>query len=133
MNKIVENVKVIVRHNIFLAAAAVAVICCCIWIIGCESTTTSPFNPTETITRQQLTIQVETYNKMVELAFEDLDKQDLFKQYLIDSLLVTTQTGTINPMGLIMGAIGVLGIGATADNVRKNTVIKTLQNNTKTV
>lgn len=133
MNKIVENVKVIIRHNIFLAAAAVAVICCCVWIIGCESTTTSPFNPTETITRQQLTIQVETYNKMVELAFQDLDKQDLFKQYLIDSLLVTTQTGTINPMGLIMGAIGVLGIGATADNVRKNTVIKTLQNNTKTV
>jgi hypothetical protein len=69
----------------------------------------------------------------VELSFKDLEKQDLFKQYLIDSALVVAQGGTLNPSGLIFGALGILGLGATADNVRKNTVIKTLKNGNKTV
>lgn len=134
MKKFVENIKIIIRHNVFLATAAAVVICLSVWLIGCESTTTSPFNPTQKITRDQLAIQVDSYNKQVELAVQDLDQQDVFKQYLIDSALVVAQGGTLNPMGIALGALGILGLGATADNVRKNTVIKTLQNGqTKTV
>lgn len=134
MKKFIENIKIVIRHNVFLVTAAAIVICLSVWLIGCESTTTSPFNPTQKITRDQLAIQVDTYNKQVELAVQDLDRQDMFKQYLIDSALVVAQGGTLNPMGVALGALGILGLGATADNVRKNTVIKTLQNGqTKTV
>ena len=132
MKKLIENIKTIISHNIFLATAAVAVICLCVWLIGCESTTTSPFDPAQKVTRNQLAIQVDTYNKMVELAVQDLDRQDAFKEYLVESALVVAQGGTLNPMGIALGALGILGLGATADNVRKNTVIKTLQNGKKT-
>lgn len=139
MKKLIESIKTIVRHNVFLATAGVAVICLCVWLIGCNSTTTSPFNPAQKVTRNQLAIQVDTYNKMVELAMQDLDRQDMFKQYLIDSMLVTTQTGTINPMGVVMGAVGLLGLGAMGSNVHKDSVIrgkdvtiKALQNGNKT-
>ena len=128
MKKFIDNVKEIVSHNIFLAVAAVVVICTSVWLIGCQSQTASPFNPTQQVTRDELAIQVDTYNKQVELAVKDLDKQDAFKQYLVNEVLTVAQGGTLNPSGVIFGALGILGLGATADNLRKNTVIKTLKN-----
>lgn len=131
MKTVIEKVKTMLRHNQFLAMALIVVIALGIWVVGCESSVQSPFNPNRDVTRQQLHNEVDKYIADIELAFADLDKQDIFKQKLFEIGVVLAQGGTVNPVGAGITLLGILGIGACADNRRKDAVIKTLQNSTK--
>ena len=62
----------------------------------------------------------------------ELDKQDLFKQQLVDLGLVLGTGGSVNPAGLITSAVGLLGLGSVIDNRRKDSLIKMLKNNINT-
>jgi len=124
-----EKIKEVLRHNQFVALGLVIVVCLGIWLIGCDSKTTSPFNPDKQVTRPQLNNDVETIMKDLELAYADLDRQDLFKQKVFEIGLAAAQGGTINPVGAGVTLLGILGIGAVADNRKKDAVIKTLKNN----
>lgn len=128
MKSLLEKIKVALRHNQFLTYAAVIVIVLGVWLIGCESKTVSPFNPDRSITRAQLAIEVDKYMADIELAYEDLDKQDLFKQKLFEIGVVYAQGGAINPLGAGVTLLGILGAGAAIDNRKKDSVIKTMQN-----
>ena len=128
MKTLIEKVKVALRHNQFLALAIVVVLALGIWLIGCESTVQSPFNPGKQVTRAQLQNEWEKYTKDMELAIMDLDKQDLFKQKLFEIGVVLAQGGTVDPLGAGITLLGILGIGAVVDNRKKDSVIKTLQN-----
>jgi hypothetical protein len=108
----------------FLSVAAILVIGVGVWLVGCESSVKSPFTPEQRVTRSQLIAQVESYNAGVKLAVASLDKQDLFRQYLVNEILAVAQGGTLNPSGIIVGLVGILGVGAVVDNRRKDTVIK---------
>lgn len=121
MNKI----KDLFSHNIFLSIAAVLAIGVSVWLFGCQSTTKSPFTPEQKVTRDQLLIQVEEYNAKTKLALQDLAKQDEFKAYLVNTALSVAQGGELNPVGIAVGLLGILGAGAAVDNRRKDTVIKT--------
>jgi len=79
-----EKIKEVLRHNQFVALGLVIVVCLGIWLIGCDSKTTSPFNPDKQVTRPQLNNDVETIMKDLELAYADLDRQDLFKQKVFE-------------------------------------------------
>lgn len=128
MKTVIEKVKTILRHNQFLALAVVVVLVLGAWLVGCESTVQSPFNPDKQVTRVQLQNDWEGYAKDMELAITDLDKQDLFKQKLFEIGLVVAQGGTVDPLGAGVTLLGILGIGAVADNRKKDSIIKTLQN-----
>jgi len=129
MKKFFEDVKRLYRHNQFFALALVVVIGLSIWLIGCESSVTSPINPPKKVTRAELDAEMEHLIAQVELAIEDLNKQDLFKQKLFEIGLVAATEGGVNPIGVGVTLLGILGIGAAADNRKKDSVIKTLQNN----
>ena len=73
-----EKIKKVLRHNQFLVTALVFILVLGVWLVGCNSTVKSPFNPERDVTRQQLQNEVEKYMADIELAFENLDKQDLF-------------------------------------------------------
>jgi hypothetical protein len=120
----IEKVKKFLAHNMFLTVAAILVIGVGVWLVGCESSVKSPFTPEVKVTRDQLSAQVESYNVLVKLAVVSLDKQDLFRQYLVNEVLAVAQGGTLNPSGIIVGLVGILGVGAVVDNRRKDTVIK---------
>ena len=126
-----ERIKKMLRHNQFLALMCVVVIVLGVWLVGCESKVRSPFNPNIIVTRPQLTLAWEKYAGDVELAMADLDRQDLFKQKLFEIGMLAAQGGTINPLGAGVTLLGILGIGAVADNRKKDSVIKTLQNGAK--
>jgi len=128
MRKLLEKIKVALRHNQFLAITLVIVLLLGVWLIGCESQVVSPFNPERDVTRQQLQNEVEKYMADIELAFADLDKQDIFKQKLFEIGVVMAQGGTVNPIGAGITLLGVLGLGAVADNRKKDSIIKTLKN-----
>ena len=126
-----EKIKKALRHNQFLAVAVVVVIVLMVWLVGCDSTVTSPFNPDHDVTRNQLQNEVDKYMADIKLAFESLDKQDLFKQKLFEVGVVMARGGTIDPIGAGITLLGILGIGAVADNRKKDSIIKTLKNGVK--
>jgi len=128
MKTVIEKVRTMLRHNQFLAMAVVVVLVLGAWLIGCESTVQSPFNPDKQVTRAQLQNDWEGYAKDMELAITDLDKQDLFKQKLFELGVVFAQGGTVNPLGAGITLLGILGLGAAGDNLKKDSIIKTLQN-----
>jgi outer membrane murein-binding lipoprotein Lpp len=119
-----QKLKDLFSHNMFLTVAAILTIGAGVWLVGCESSVKSPFTPEQKVTRDQLSAQVESYNALVKLAVASLDKQDLFRQYLVNEVLAVAQGSTLNPSGIIVGLVGLLGVGAVVDNRRKDTVIK---------
>ena len=131
MKTVIEKIKTMLRHNQFLALAVVVVLALGAWLVGCESTVQSPFDPDKQVTRAQLQNDWEGYAKDMELAIADLDKQDLFKQKLFEVGVLFAQGGTVNPLGAGITLLGILGIGAAGDNLKKDSIIKTLKNTTK--
>ena len=99
--------------------------------MGCESQVKSPFNPERDVTRQQLQNEVDKYISDIELAYADLDRQDIFKQKLFEFGVVLTQGGTVNPVGAGITLLGILGVGAVADNRKKDSVIRTMKSERK--
>ena len=123
----IEKFKELYKHNKFFAVAVIVAIGAGLWLLGCHSKTISPFDNAP-VTREELIAQADYYKHKLELAFQDLDKQDAFKQYLVNTVLNVVEGGTLNPSGIALGLLGILGIGAVADNRRKDTVIKTKSN-----
>ena len=127
MKSLLEKARKVLSHNQFLAVAIVVVICLGIYLVGCESTTISPLSG-KSVTRSELKIENDTYVAKMGLAVEDLDKKDLFKQKFFEIGLALAQGNTINPVGAGVTLLSILGLGAVADNRKKDSIIKTLQN-----
>jgi hypothetical protein len=78
--------------------------------------------------------EVKAFNEQVQLGLDDLQRQDEFKQQLLETagVVITGATeGTLNPASLIPIGIGLLGgalgLGTSADNRRKDKLITTLK------
>ena len=78
--------------------------------------------------------EVAAFNAQVQAGLEDLLRQDLFKQQLLETVggvAISATEGTLNPTALLPIAIGLLGgalgLGTSADNRRKDKVISTLK------
>jgi hypothetical protein len=128
MKSFLEKARKVLSHNQFLAVAIVIVLCLSVYLVGCDSKTTNPFNKEGAkVTREQLNNEIDKFAADVELAYADLDKQDIFKQKLFEIGLVAAQGGTVDPIGAGVTLLGILGIGAVADNRKKDSIIKTLK------
>ena len=128
----IKKIKKALSHNQGLAVAVVIVIAGGAYLVGCESTVKSPVTPETKVNRAELDAEREHILAKFKFAYEDLAKQDIFKQKLFEIGLVAAQGGTINPVGAGITLLGILGIGAVADNRKKDSIIKTLQNKDKT-
>jgi len=115
------------RHNQALTVALVICFALGVYLVGCDSSVISPINPPKKVNRVQLDAEIERLIVDIDLAIEDLNKQDLFKQKLFEIGLAAAQGGTVNPVGAGVTLLGILGIGAVADNRKKDSIIKTLQ------
>lgn len=124
MKKSVEKIWRAIRHNQCLATAAVVCIGLACWAYGCLSQVESMRTPEKKVTRPQLKIEVDTFLAEAKLKFEDLNRQDAFKRQLFDYGLIVAQGSSVNPVGVAVSLFGILGIGAVADNRRKDGVIK---------
>lgn len=78
--------------------------------------------------------EVKTFNERVAAGLDDLQRQDEFKQQLLETIgliAVSATEGTLNPAALVPIGIGLLGgalgLGTSADNRRKDKVITDLK------
>jgi len=107
------------------------------WLVGCDVTTTSIFNPEAKVTAIQLQNEISNFKSdmlakeaLIETALDDLEqKTNLRKQVIetIGGLGVGLASGTVTPAGAISSVVSLLLLGATGgltlDVVRKNRVI----------
>ncbi len=98
-----------------------------IYAYSCQSVVFSGVNPSRKINRQQLVIEVDTFLAQAELKFSDLDRQDMVKDSIFNSVLDLANGIPTNPMGVMLMIGNALGLGAVIDNVRKRTHINTLK------
>lgn len=123
----INEIWTALRHNQATMIATVAVLAAVIWLYGCQSTAPSPLTG-KPATSGQLEAEAEKYAADLALAFEDIERQDAFKQQIANLVATSAQTGSINPLGIGLGALGLLTSGLLVDNRRKDAVIKSKSN-----
>ena len=91
---------------------------------GCEAKTKSLLNPDEKVTRSGLTTELELLESKYKASYADLDRKERIREIVLNQSLIIAQTGSVNPVGVIMSVLSVLGIGVAADDVRLRKKIK---------
>ncbi len=117
------------RHYQGTSVAIIIVISALFWIYGCESKVMSITNAPAKVTRAELKIEIDAFLATAEIRYAELDKQDEFKEKIVEFGMVVVEGGTLNPAGVAVGLVGVLGVGAVVDNRKKDSLVKILQNN----
>lgn len=111
-----------------LNAAQLIVFIPCVVLVafayGCEAKVPSILHPPEKVTRTELQLELDTYLQLAKIRFENLDKQERFREFLFQQTLIIGQGGAVNPVGILTGLWALLGTGAMIDNRRKAKVIK---------
>ena len=85
---------------------------------GCEPTARSIINPNMKFTRLELEAEIKNITQIYSLRIKDIEKQEQFRQTIFNQILITAETGTINPIGVLTSVLAILGIGAAGDDVR---------------
>lgn len=116
-----------IRHNSGIIISSAMIPFVLIFAYSCQSVVVSSLQPGEKVTRAELVSEVDFFLTQAELKFADLDRQDLVKETIFNSLVEVAQGGQVNPLGVLLMAGNLLGLGAVVDNVRKRTHINTLK------
>lgn len=127
------QIKKFIDHNAAIIMACVWCVAALLWFYGCEAKTSSLVTPAVKVTRAELEIEVNNLAALAKVKFADLERQEILKQKIAEALAVSAQSGTINPTGVISLVLSILGIGTVATYRKKDTIIKTLKNNSKSV
>lgn len=124
-----KSLRSFLKSNAGLAIAVALAMVLFAWTYGCESKVRSLTHDQLLVTRDELRFELDTLIRKAELKYEQLNQQDMIRQTIYNHLSLIAQTGTINPLGVVTALGTLLGIGATADNIRKRKIINA---NTKT-
>jgi len=115
------------RHNSGVCLAALLIPFLMIYAYSCQSVVVSTIDPMKKITRNELVAEIDFILAQAEIKFADLDRQDLVRDTIFNSVLDLASGKSVNPIG-VMSMIAVLfGAGAGVDNIRKRTHINTLK------
>lgn len=127
MKTFFTEVWAFVRHNSGVCIGVILAVFFMLWVFSCESTVISMVDSSVKVTRVELLAEVDMFLARAEARLQDLDRQDLVKQTVFNSIAEILATGTINPAAVFLTLGNILGIGAIVDNVRKRTHIATLR------
>lgn len=108
----------LLTNNLFISFGIVICLCLLVWFYGCESKVRSLDGSKSLVTRGELQAELDVFLERAEARYRQLDRQDMLKMTLLNHLALFAETGTVNPLGVVSGIIGILGTGAIADNVR---------------
>lgn len=116
-----------VRHNSGIVMATFLMPFILFYAYSCQSTVVSLVSPPGRVNRAELLAEVDFFLAQAESRILDLDRQDLVKGTIFNSVVELSQDGAISPAGIVLIIGNLLGLGAVVDNVRKRTFINTLK------
>lgn len=90
-----------------------------LFIYGCESQVLSLTGNGQKVNRAELNFELESYLRMAELRFTNLDKQDAVREVIFQNALLVFQTGGINPAGVATAVAAIYGIISGGTSVAK--------------
>lgn len=114
-----QKLKTLFNGN---ATTLVSIVLCCgliFWSYSCESKVKSLDGNNTLVTRAELQLELNQQLSLAEERFRQLDRQDQFKQTIINSAIQFVKAGQINPLALLTTLLAILGVGQTTDAVRK--------------
>jgi len=85
---------------------------------GCEPQTTSLLNDSRKVNRAELKNELELLMTQHQGRLDDLDRQQALRETLFQQTLLIAQGADPNPVSVVMSLLSILGIGASADNIR---------------
>lgn len=99
------------NHHYIIAALIITALS--FWTFGCESQVSSIMDPEKMISRDELQLELDYLIGQATIKFTALDKQDEIKRQLLDAANVISQSGQVNPSGLlnIAATIGAISFG----------------------
>ena len=100
----------LLKENKWTIVIMVGFIILQVFITGCPPRVMSLLDETRQITGPELQIELDMIIAQAELRFLDLNKQQQLRDIVTKNALVMIEGGTINPTGLITGALAVIGL-----------------------
>lgn len=89
-----------------------------IYAYGCEPKTKSLTTPNAKVTRDELQLELNSLISTAQIRLADLDRQQEIRDIIFQNALVIAQGGGVNPVGVITAILAIMGVGATADDIR---------------
>jgi len=125
-----------VDQNRYMAVAVILAVGLAVWLLGCQPMTASVRHPGEQVTAVELEREaaliesdIQAQLKALEMARADIERQVALRAQAVEilgGLATAATTGTFTPAtGINAGLtlLGLIGLGAVADNRRKDKVI----------
>lgn len=98
----------------------------CIYLYSCESQVKSLNDPERLVNRAELQLELDQFMSMAQLRMLDLDRQDAFRNIIIQNSLLVAQGQPFNPVGLITAIAGIYGAAHVATKSTK-AVVKAIE------
>lgn len=122
-----KKIYTFIRHNSGIVIGFCLLPLVLLYAYSCHSTVISLVQTNRKVTRQELVAEVDFILAQAAAKFDDLDRQDLVKSTIFNSLIEVAQGKPPNAAGVALVIGNILGLGAVVDNVRKRTHINTLK------
>lgn len=116
MNYIKKNIHWLISVNVAIFVITYA--------YGCEAKTKSLIHDNKKVPRSEITSELELLERKSKIAYADLDRQERIRDIVLNQSLIVASGGSVNPVGVVMSIMSVLGIGIAADDVRLRKKIK---------
>ena len=82
-----------------------------VWVVGCPPEVESLRSPGKFVNRSQLANELAEIMQTAEYKMAALDQQEQFRDLILQNALLVIEGGTLNPVGLITGALAIYGAG----------------------
>lgn len=118
MKNLLRNIKLTIGDKWPLVISLVCCVFLLIYAYGCHPETKSLIDPLQKVDRAELNAEIDTLLTRYESRIADLDKQEELRRFVFEQTLTVAQGAVPNPIGIVTGLIALLGVGATADDIR---------------
>lgn len=122
-----KEIWTFIKHNSGIVIGFALLPIVLLYAFSCQSVVVSSQDPSRRVNRAELVAEVDFFLAQAESKFDDLDRQDLVKDTIFNSVFDLAQGGNVNPAGIALVIGNLLGLGAVIDNVRKRTYINTIK------
>jgi len=120
LSKIFELIK----EHPYKFFAVLIVLALFLWAASCSPKVKSVIDPPRMVNKFELQAELDLIIVQFENKFESIAQQEEFVTALFDAAAQMYTTGTIDPVGVGLTFLGILGLGAGADDVRLRRRIK---------
>ena len=114
-----KKLKNFLNHQRYQTLAILVISGILIALYSCQPKVSSINSPSSQVSREGLDTEVESFLLLAENRYNELGRQEEFRNLVFENAINYSKGVPINPIGLLTSIAGIFGIGATVDNVRR--------------